>query len=179
MLTKENEQQGFIINITGDGKGKSTSAFGMAVRALGWGWKIGFFQFLKSGMETGEKRFFSTLPENRILFDQLGAGLSWKPGDHKGLAVAGWNRVKPYLTDPHGNFQLLILDELNVALSLGYLETDEVIQTLKRKRPDLNVLITGRGAPAELLEISDLVSEIQNKKHPFEKGIPARKGIDF
>lgn len=166
-----------LINVTGNGKGKSTSAFGAAVRALGWGWRVTLLQFVKGEMETGEVRFFRNLRQDNFVFEQLGAGLSWHPGNHKELAQAGWGTALKLLRDPE--LQLLILDELNVALHLGYLDIDEVVNALAHRREDLHIMVTGRHANPKLLDISDLVSEIQAVRHPFEKGEKARKGIDY
>ena len=177
MLQEEDRSAGILLNITGNGKGKTTSAFGIAVRALGWDWNVVFLQFVKGGTETGEKRFFSSLNHPSLRFEQLGAGLSWHPGDHKGMAEAGWKRAAEFLRSDQ--VDLLVMDELNIALHYQWLELNRVLDALKRRPAHQNVVITGRYAPAPLLELSDLVSEIRSVKHPFEKGIPAIRGIDF
>ncbi len=166
-----------LINVTGNGKGKSTGAFGMAVRALGWGWRVALLQFIKGEMETGEMRFFRQLKLENFIFEQLGAGLTWKPGNHREMAQHGWAEAKKLLHDE--NLQLLILDELNIAIHLKYLDIDEVISELRNRRTGLHVMMTGRYAHEKLLAVCDLVSDIQAVKHPFEQGIPARKGIDY
>ncbi len=165
------------MNVTGNGKGKSTSAFGMVIRALGWDWKVALLQFIKGKTETGEMRFFRKLADKNFIFEQLGDGLSWHEGDHKTRALQGWETAKKMLHDPE--LQLLVLDELNIAIHLGYLDLNEVIRELRNRREDLHVLISGRYANAQLLAECDLVSEIEAIKHPYEKGIKAQKGIDF
>ncbi len=169
--------KGLLLNVTGNGKGKSTSAFGTVIRALGWDWNVLLLQFVKGTMETGEKRFFDSLHAPNLEFAQLGAGASWEPGDHAALARQGWTRAEKELLSPR--WQLVVFDELNIALHYNWLPLDEVLGALRSRRHDLNVMITGRHAPRELLEMSDLVSEIKAVRHPYELGIPARKGIDF
>ena len=171
------ESRGLLLTITGNGKGKSTSAFGITIRALGWGWRVLFLQFVKGGRETGEKRFFDTLNDPHLVFDQLGAGATWEPGDHSALAQAGWKRAKAALADRQ--WDLVVLDELNIALHYGWLPLDDVLASLRSRKPELNVVVTGRYAPDALLEISDLISEIKAVRHPYVKGIPARPWIDF
>ena len=103
MLKEEDRNAGILLNITGNGKGKTTSAFGITIRALGWGWKVVFLQFVKGSFETGEKRFFASLNHPLLHFEQVGAGLSWHPGDHKGMAEAGWKRAAPASRCPSGS----------------------------------------------------------------------------
>ncbi len=177
MLEDHQKSAGLLLNITGNGKGKSTGAFGITIRALGWGWKVLFLQFVKGGRETGEMRFFSRLSDPGLEFDQLGAGASWEPGDHAALARKGWLRAKEALRSPQWN--LAVFDELNIALHYNWIPLEEVLEALRTRRPDLNVVITGRHAPAPLLEMSDLVSEINEIRHPFRKGIPAVRGLDY
>lgn len=177
MLKEEDRRAGILLNITGNGKGKTTSAFGIAIRALGWGWNVVFLQFVKGQGETGEKRFFAGLNHPSLIFEQVGAGLSWQPGDHKGMAQQGWRRAGEYLLSDR--IDLFVMDELNIALHYEWLNLDDVMETLKKRSPKQNVVITGRYAPQPLIELSDLVSEINSVKHPYEKGIPAIRGIDF
>ena len=177
MLKEEDRNAGILLNITGNGKGKTTSAFGITIRALGWGWKVVFLQFVKGSFETGEKRFFASLNHPLLHFEQVGAGLSWHPGDHKGMAEAGWKRAEALLQD--NQIDLFVMDELNIALHYQWLNLDSVLEALKNRQVRQNVIITGRYAPAPLLELSDLVFEIRSVKHPYDKGIPAIRGIDF
>lgn len=176
MLDANDREAGLLLNFTGGGKGKTSAALGIALRALGWGWRVGLLQFLKGPRDTGEKLFFARhFPE--LLSEQYGLGLLSHPGDHAGLARQGWLRAEELLTDFPG--ELLILDELNNALHHGFLDRAEVIRTLLGRRPGLNVVITGRNAPEELLAICDLVSEVVERKHPYRRGVPARKGLDY
>ena len=123
-----NSEKGLLYNFTGNGKGKTSAALGIALRALGWNWKIAVLQFLKSDMETGEQRFFRKyFPD--VIFEDLGLGLTNIPGDHSGYASRGWEKAREMLQ--HFDGELLILDELNVALALGYLDPQEVVQALR------------------------------------------------
>ncbi len=176
MLEETDRNRGLLLTLTGDGKGKSSSAFGVALRALGRGWQVAVLQFIKGELETGEKLFFRRyFPE--LLFESTGLGLTSRPGDHAGMAGKGWEQAKELLRNFGG--ELLILDELSVALRNGYLDIPEVLTELTNRRAGLNVIVTGRGAPPELIEISDLVSEVKDVKHPYRQGVPARKGLDY
>ena len=169
-------ETGMIYNFTGGGKGKTSAALGMVLRALGWDWRVAVLQFMKSERETGELRFFRRyFPDLRI--EELGLGRTVRPGDHAGKARAAWRVAAELLESFDG--ELLVLDELNVALAHGFLDTGEVIRALRNRRPALNVVITGRHAPPELCEICDLVSSVEERKHPYRDGIPARKGLDY
>ena len=169
-------EKGLLYNFTGNGKGKTSAALGVVLRALGRGWKVAVLQFMKGDRETGERLFFRQyFPE--IFFEGCGLGRTCKPGDHAGLAREGWKTAAEMLKNFDG--ELLVLDELNVALSHNYLDLDEVIAALQNRRPELNVIVTGRNSPPELREISDLVSDIAPEKHPYQQGIPARKGLDY
>ena len=131
---------------------------------------------MKGERPTGEKNFFSRyFPE--MIFEQYGLGLTTRPGDHRGMAQRGWARTRELLESFDG--ELLILDELNVALHHGFLDPAEVAALLRSRRATLNLIVTGRHAPPELVGIADLVSEIADLKHPFHRGIPARKGVDY
>ncbi len=165
---------GLLLNITGDGKGKSTSAFGMACRALGWGMHVSVIQFMKTpGSDTGEKRFFARFPE--VVFEQYGAGFTWQKADHRTAAQKGWVRACGLLDSPG----LLILDELNLVLAEGWLDLDEILKKLNARHPGLHVAVTGRRAPEKLLAVSDTVSRIECVKHAFNAGKLAEKGVDF
>ena len=168
--------RGLLLNYTGEGKGKSSAAFGTALRALGWGWKVGILQFIKDEAPTGEARFFRRyFPE--LIFEQYGAGMLDRDADHRGAAERGWKRAEELLRTFDG--ELLVLDELNVVLHFYLLEPDVVREALLARRPELNVILTGRYAHPKIVEISDLVTRVECEKHPFEKGFPARRGIDF
>ena len=168
--------ESFIYVFTGNGKGKTSAALGAVVRALGWDWRVAVLQFMKSDRDTGERLFFRNFfPQ--VLFEDLGLGRSCKPGEHKAAAQAGWLRAAELLQKFDG--ELLVLDELNVTLGKGYLELPAVLQALRERRKGLNVVVTGRYAPPEMLELADLVSSIEEVKHPFRSGIPAQKGLDW
>jgi cob(I)alamin adenosyltransferase len=168
-------RRGLLINITGNGKGKTTSALGTAVRALGWGWQVKFLQFVKDGRETGEKRFFAGVPG--IECSQVGCGFSIQPGDHAAAAAAGWREAAAALQGEQ--FDLVILDELNVALQLRWLKLEAVLEALRERPAWRHVIVTGRQAPPELLAMSDLVSEVREIRHPFHAGIAAQPGIEY
>jgi cob(I)alamin adenosyltransferase len=174
------KRQGLLINITGNGKGKTTSALGTALRALGWKWKVSVLQFVKSAGKTGEKQFAdnSELPIEII---PLGAGFTWRPNadekKDKECAEAAWKMAKQYINS--AEVDLLVLDELNIALKKGWLEPAEVIDGLKQKPSWMHIIATGRGALPEIIEAFDLVSEIKEIKHPYTQGIKAQKGIEF
>ena len=169
-------ETGLLYNFTGNGKGKTSAALGVVLRALGRGWKVAVLQFMKGERETGERLFFRKyFPE--IFFEGCGLGRTCRPGDHAACAREGWKTAAGLLKNFDG--ELLVLDELNVALSHGYLDLPEVLEALKDRRPELNVIVTGRNSPPELREISDLVSDIAAEKHPYQRGVPARKGLDY
>ena len=170
------EEKGLLYNFTGNGKGKTSGAFGVVLRALGWHWRVAVFQFMKGDRATGERQFFAEhFPE--VLFRNCGLGRTTRPGNHAEHAREGWREVSGLLNTFEG--ELLVLDELNMALSYGYLDTAEVVAALKNRREGLNVIVTGRHSPRELVGISDLVSEVAEIKHPYKKGVPARKGLDY
>ena len=174
------ERRGLLINITGDGKGKTTSGLGTCLRALGWGWQVTVIQFVKSNQDTGEKRFAgqTAMP---LRFMTLGAGFSWQPEQsgrsHRDCAAAAFELAADYLVN--GKADLLMLDELNIALQKGWLDPAAVIRTLQSRPAWQHVIVTGRGALPELIAASDLVSEIKEIKHPYRAGIAAQQGIDF
>ncbi|MCP3966093.1 MAG: cob(I)yrinic acid a,c-diamide adenosyltransferase [Lentisphaerae bacterium] len=177
---QKHQRHGLLINITGNGKGKTTSALGTAMRALGWGWTVKVIQFVKSSGATGEKRFAdnSTLPIEII---PMGAGLTWKSKyseeEHINRANTAWNAVKEVICED--NIDLLILDELNIALHKSWINAEDVITFLESRPKWQHVIITGRYAMPEIIAASDLVSEVQEVKHPYKAGIKAQKGIDF
>lgn len=172
----ENDK-GLALNFTGNGKGKTSAALGVTLRALGWGWQTAFIQFIKSDMETGERRFFARyFPE--MLFRQVGLGCTFMhDGDHCEAAQSGWRETAELLENFPG--RLLVLDELNIAIHQGFINVVDVIATLQNRPPQLNVIITGRYAKPELLAACDLVSEIAPVKHYFEQGVPAVTGLDL
>ena len=146
------------------------------LRALGWHWRVAVLQFLKGERATGERQFFAEyFPEIRL--EGVGLGRTIREGDHAGFAQAGWRSASELLN--HFDGELLVLDELNVALSHGYLDVAEVADALKHRRRGLHVVITGRHSPEEIRAVSDLVSVTESEKHPYRSGIPAQKGLDY
>lgn len=176
MLNETDRSKGLLLTLTGDGKGKSSSAFGIALRALGWEWRVAILQFIKSERPTGERNFFLRhFPEVR--FESTGLGLTKNPGDHAAAARNGWKKAQDLLQTFDG--ELLVLDELNVAIHHGFIDAAEAAGALAGRRAGLNVIVTGRNAAPEVTAVSDLVSEIRMVKHPFLHGDPARKGLDY
>ncbi len=171
--------QGLLLVHTGDGKGKSTAAFGMAARALGWGMKVGVVQFIKGKWVTGERRFFTRFPD-QLTFKVMGEGFTWDTQDRArdiAAAEAAWETSLAMIADPALDF--VLLDELNIVLRYEYLSISAVVEALKSRPRDKHVCITGRDAHPDLIAIADLVTEMTLVKHPFEQGIKATKGVDF
>ncbi len=169
-------ERGLLIDITGDGKGKTTGALGTVLRALGRGWQVAILLMIKNNRETGELRYFRKYHPDMI-YECCGLGFINRPGDHAAAARTGWTRARELLLNFPG--KLLVIDELNGALAAGLLDVHDVIRDLQNRRPGLNVIFTGRNTPPELAAICDLVSDIRCVRHPFDQGIPAREGIDF
>ena len=167
-----------IVN-TGNGKGKSTAAIGTAIRALGWGWKIFMVQFMKGKWDTGEKRFIEKIgPDFTIV--NADCGFSWNSTDTQSDIEACrtiWEKAKGAINGEE--YDLVILDEINVVLHLNYLPMSEVIETVRNRPSWKHIILTGRNASPEMIEAADCVSEIKNIKHPFDSGKVAQKGIDF
>lgn len=178
-VREHRERRGLLLVYTGDGKGKTTAALGLALRAAGHGHRVRVFQFIKGARPTGEWTTLATLP-TPVPIEPLGDRFTWEtPGDEasRQLAEAGWRVVEPHLADPA--LDLLVLDELNVVLDKGLLDTDAVVSAIAARPPTQHVVVTGRGAPAALVEAADLVSEIRPVKHPFRSGVRAQPGIEF
>jgi cob(I)alamin adenosyltransferase len=171
--------KGLLIVHTGPGKGKSTAAFGLALRALGRGWRVGVVQFIKGAWETGEKLAFASFGD-KIVWRTMGEGFTWETQDRGRdvrAAEAAWAVAQEMMGDP--SIRLLVLDELNVALRYEYLALGEVVAALRARRPDLHVVVTGRNAKPELIEAADLVTEMGAVKHHFAAGVKAQEGIEF
>ncbi|MEM3395921.1 MAG: cob(I)yrinic acid a,c-diamide adenosyltransferase [Thermoplasmata archaeon] len=168
--------KGYIQVYTGDGKGKTSAALGLAVRALGRGKKVCIVQFMK-GMETGEVLFFERIPG--IVIQQFGSGEFVKTAieEEKKLAHQALDHAREQMVS--GSFDVIILDEINVAMDLQLLEVPAVMEFLKQKPERVEVVLTGRNAPKEILEIADLVTEMREVKHYYKKGVEAREGIEF
>ncbi len=179
-LKARSQEKGLIIVNTGPGKGKTSAALGMVVRSLGHGFNVAIIQFIKGAWEPAEKNVFQQW-ENQLVFHAMGEGFTWETQDRERdmeKAQAAWETSLNYIHD--SNYQLVLLDEINVALKLGYLEVGTVVAELAGKPADSHVILTGRGAPNELIEAADLVTEMKLVKHPFrEQGVKAQPGIEF
>ncbi len=174
----EDPGRGLILVHTGDGKGKSSSAFGVAIRALGWGKTVGVVQFIKGKWITGERQFFKKLPE--VTWHTMGEGFTWDTQDRDrdiAAATAAYDKACEMMAS--GDYDLILLDEINIALRYDYLDINAVIDGLKARDDRTSVILTGRDAKPELMDYADLVSEMTEVKHPFKSGIKAQRGIDF
>lgn len=173
----EGERRGILLVNTGDGKGKSTAAFGLALRAHGRGKAVKVFQFMKvPTARFGEHRAFTSLG---VPVEGLGDGFSWKSRDldhSKALALEGWGKASGAILS--GEFFLVVLDELTYPLLYGWVHLDEVVHVLKTRPRDVSVVVTGRRCPAEIVEIADTVTEMVKVKHAFNAGVPAQRGIE-
>ena len=171
--------KGLLIVFTGNGKGKTTAALGMAVRAAGHGMRSLILQFIKGGWRYGELEALQSLPEIKI--KTLGTGFTWKKEnleEDRRLAQLGWQEAASEIG--HAEYDMIILDELNIVLSYGLLPLDRVLEVLQNRPPQLHVVVTGRNAPEGLIELADLVTEMHQVKHPYhDQSIAAQKGIEF
>ncbi len=177
-IEKADRDKGLLLVLTGNGKGKSSSAFGMLARTLGYGWKAGVAQFLKGRRDTGEEAFFCR--QEGVTWEVLGDGFTWDTQDREkdiATAVRGWEVAKGMLSDP--SLHLVILDELTYLLNYGYLEEARVLADIAARPPTQHVVVTGRAASENLMEMADTVSEIRDLKHAFRSGIRAQPGIDL
>jgi cob(I)alamin adenosyltransferase len=172
-------EKGLLIVNTGPGKGKSTAAFGLMLRALGHGWRIGVVQFVKGAWESGERKALEAFGE-RIAWHSMGEGFTWETQDKaRDIAAAERAFAKASELMADESIRLVVLDELNIALRYDYLPLAEVVAVLAARRPDLHVVVTGRNAKPELIEIADLVTEMTLVKHHFAAGVKAQQGIEF
>jgi cob(I)alamin adenosyltransferase len=179
VLATKTEERGLIIVHTGAGKGKSTAAFGMVLRCIGHGMRVGIVQFVKGAWHTGERGVLARFPE-LVTCRAMGEGFTWDTQDRArdiAAATAAWDMAQAMIADP--SYRLVLLDELNIVLRYGYLPVDEVVAALRAKPRDLHIVVTGRNAPAEILEAADLVTEMTLVKHPFRAGVKAQAGIEF
>jgi cob(I)alamin adenosyltransferase len=178
-VASKSVEKGLLMVHTGPGKGKSTAAFGLILRTAGHGLRVGLVQFIKGAWSTGEQfalERFEDLIDHRI----MGEGFTWETQDRaRDIAAAqrAWEAAKTMMRDER--YHLIVLDELNVVLRYDYLPVQEVIETLKTRRPGLHVLVTGRNAPQALMEAADLVTEMRPLKHHFDAGVKAQVGIEF
>jgi cob(I)alamin adenosyltransferase len=172
-------EKGVLLVHTGPGKGKSTAAFGLVLRALGHGWRVGVVQFVKGAWHTGERDALARFGD-QVSWHTMGEGFTWETQDKARDIVAAqraFAKAKELMADP--SIRLLILDELNIALRYDYLPVDDVIETLRNRRHDLHVVVTGRTAKPELMALADGVTEMGAVKHHFAAGIKAQEGIEF
>ena len=179
ILASKNVEKGLVIVHTGKGKGKSTAAFGMVFRSLGHGLPVAVVQFVKGAIDTGERMALERFGD-LVSINRLGEGFTWETQDRErdiAHAKAGWEEAKRMIADP--DYKLVLLDELNIVLRYDYLPAEEVIETLRNKPADKHVIVTGRNAKEELIEIADLVTEMEQVKHPFRSGVKAQVGIEY
>jgi cob(I)alamin adenosyltransferase len=172
-------ERGLLIVHTGKGKGKSTAAFGMVFRALGHGMKVGVIQFVKGAWATGERHVLEKFAD-LVTIKAMGEGFTWETQDRQrdiAHARAGWEEAKQLIADPA--FKMVLLDELNIVLRYDYLPLAEVLDVLKNKPAGKHIIVTGRNAKEELIELADLVTEMELIKHPFRSGVKAQAGIEF
>ncbi|MCT7981680.1 cob(I)yrinic acid a,c-diamide adenosyltransferase [Laspinema sp. A4] len=173
-------EKGLIVVNTGNGKGKTTAALGMVLRSLGHGFRVAIVQFIKGAWEPAEKEILSHFSD-RLEFHAMGEGFTWETQDRDRdiqKARQAWEKALSFITNP--DYKLVLLDEINVALKLGYLPVEEVLAGLEQKPEASHVILTGRGAPAPLIERADLVTEMTLIKHPFrEQGVKAQPGIEY
>ncbi|NOQ77147.1 MAG: cob(I)yrinic acid a,c-diamide adenosyltransferase [Methylococcaceae bacterium] len=178
-INQADEDKGLLLVITGNGKGKSSSGFGMVARALGHGMRVGVVQFIKGAYSTGEESFFRRFPDD-VEYHVMGDGFTWDTQNLEqdiASAKAGWEVCKQLLHDP--KIDLVLLDELNIVLKMKYLDINTVIADLATRPKMQHVVITGRGAPDGIIDAADTVSRIEDVKHAFRAGIRAQKGVEL
>lgn len=178
-IAQAQDEYGLLLVHAGNGKGKSSSAFGMVARALGHGMRVGVVQFIKGAASTGEEAFFRRFPDE-VRYFVMGEGFTWETQNRQRdieKAEAAWAVARELLGDPQ--IALVILDELNIALKHGYLPLERVLADLAARPPMQHVVITGRGALPGLIEAADTVSDIALVKHAFQAGVKAQKGVEF
>lgn len=179
VASKPIAEKGLLIVHTGPGKGKTSAAMGLVLRALGYGWKVAIVQFIKGAWDTGEKHALERFGD-LVEWHTMGEGFTWETQDRdRDIAAAerAWAKAQALMDDPA--IGLLVLDELNIALRYGYLPLDAVVARLSARRPGLHVVVTGRNAKPALIEAADLVTEMALVKHHFAAGVKAQKGIEF
>ena len=177
-IASATQQRGVILVHTGNGKGKSSAAFGMIARALGHNMRVGVVQFIKGSFSTGEETFFRRFPE--VEYHVMGEGYTWETQDRErdvAKAQAAWQIAQDMLRNP--GLQLVVLDEINIALKLRYIAIEQVLDALRNRPAMQHVVLTGRGAPDALIEAADTVTEMRPIKHAFDAGIQAQSGIEF
>ncbi|TAN83646.1 MAG: cob(I)yrinic acid a,c-diamide adenosyltransferase [Gallionella sp.] len=177
-IARATENRGIVLVHTGNGKGKSSSAFGMIARALGHDMRAGVVQFIKGSASTGEETFFRRFPE--VEYHVMGEGFTWETQDKQrdiASAQAAWDVARGMLRNP--DIALVVLDEINIALKLHYLDIEQVLEALRNRPPMQHVVLTGRAAPDALIEFADTVTEMRPIKHAFDAGVQAQKCIEM
>ena len=181
IMASKTREKGLIIVHTGKGKGKSSSAFGMVFRCIAHGLKTGVVQFIKGGMDTGERNLITAHFGDLCDFHTMGEGFTWETQDRErdvAAAMAAWEKAKELIRDP--TYHMVLLDEINIALRYGYIDLGEVLSFLETEKPEMtHVVLTGRNAAEDLIEQADLVTEMTLIKHPFRSGIKAQIGVEF
>ena len=178
-IAQAQDEHGLLLVLTGNGKGKSSSAFGMAARALGHGMQVGIVQFIKGSSSTGEETFFRRFPDE-VRYHVMGSGFTWETQDRQddiAKAHAAWDVAVELMSDP--DVGLVVLDELNIALKYRYLDLEQVLRDIASRPMHQHVVVTGRGAPDELIDAADTVTEMGAVKHAFKSGIKAQQGVEF
>jgi cob(I)alamin adenosyltransferase len=179
MLATKTEERGLLIVHTGKGKGKSTAAFGLILRCLGHGMRVGIVQFVKGVWDTGERAALERFGD-LVSCRAMGEGFTWDTQDRaRDIAAArrAWETAQAMIADP--SYRLVLLDELNIVLRYDYLPLDEVVAVLRAKPHDLHIVVTGRNARSALIDAADLVTEMTLVKHPFRTGVKGQQGIEF
>lgn len=181
IMATKTDKKGLVIVHTGKGKGKSTAAFGMIFRCIAHEMPCAVVQFIKGGMSTGERDLILAKFSNACQFHTMGEGFTWETQDKSRdmeMAAAAWEKAKELIRDPANN--MVLLDEINIALRYDYLDVNEVVAFLQSEKPEMtHVVLTGRNAKEELIEAADLVTEMELVKHPFRSGIKAQIGVEF
>lgn len=179
LMAKKTDQRPLLIVHTGAGKGKSSAAFGMALRCIGHGMPVGIIQFIKGAWDTAERRVLSSF-DDLVTFRAMGEGFTWETQDRArdiASAAEAWEAARMLLADP--KYAMVILDELNVVLRYGYLPLEPVLESIRTRAPGQHVVVTGRNAPDALLAEADLVTEMTLVKHPFRDGVKAQPGVEY
>ncbi|MEM7528372.1 MAG: cob(I)yrinic acid a,c-diamide adenosyltransferase [Pseudomonadota bacterium] len=181
IMATKTEEKGLVIVHTGKGKGKSSAAFGMIFRCIAHGFPCAVVQFIKGGMDTGERRLIEERFGDLCAFHTMGEGFTWVTQDKARdmeMARAGWEKAKDLIRDP--NHRMVLLDEINIALRYEYLDLADVLSFLREEKPETtHVVLTGRNAAEDLIEAADLVTEMTLIKHPFRSGVKAQAGVEF
>lgn len=181
IMATKTDKKGLVIVHTGKGKGKSSAAFGMIFRCIAHDMKCAVVQFIKGGMDCGERELINAKFSDTCEFYTMGEGFTWETQDRTRdveMAQAAWEKSKELIRDPSNT--MVLLDEINIAIRYDYVDVNEVVQFLVEEKPDMtHVVLTGRNAAAELIEIADLVTEMELVKHPFRSGIKAQQGVEF